>query len=140
MNFLKNNLCNDVCCIINDYLMINKDTVYENKKLVIKQLKMLINLQEGDKAYYEGFKKANKQERIKMIKFFKCIGNKYMSVYCNNLNLKKGIYPFHHIKEVNNFYRKKEIEKKLYTTKDNIKKNIEKYAKKNGFKLSVNEI
>ena len=109
MNFLKNNLCDDVCGIINEYLMINKDIVYENKKLVIKQLKMLQNFQEADKVYFEGFKKANKQEKIKIIKFLECAGNKYMSIYCNNLNFKKGIYPFHHIKEVNNFYRKKEI-------------------------------
>ena len=138
MNFLKNQLCGDVCGIINNYLMIEKKTVNENKKLVIKQLKMLIDFQEADKKYYEGFKKANKQEREKIIKFFECVGNKYMSSYCNNLNVEKGIYPFHHIKEVNDFYKKKMKLIKKEFTEIGLKRGIEIYAKKNGLKLSVN--
>lgn len=54
MNFLKNNLCDDVCGIINDYLMTNKDTVYENKKLVIEEIKNVIDL-------YEYINKYNKE-------------------------------------------------------------------------------
>ena len=46
MNILKNNLCDDVCGIINYYLMVNKDTVYENKKLVIEEITNVIDLNE----------------------------------------------------------------------------------------------
>ena len=63
MNFLKNNLCNDVCCIINDYLMINKDTVYENKKLVIEEITNVIDLNEY-------INQCNKEYTQKMNYFF----------------------------------------------------------------------
>ncbi len=57
MNYLKNILCDDLCEYFNEYLMVNKDTVYENKKLVIEEILNVIDLckyiNESNKEYAE---------------------------------------------------------------------------------------